>query len=339
VDFKGRDTVWWFDVHKRFIFAEEERPGAAWLARFIAGREEARRWYFGEGRGAAATAVECRTALGAHMPELLLEYDRVCALVGDDVTAHQILSHYRPPPMSIGCSQAIWLGTGGPALVRNYDYSLDIVSDRFELTSWFGRNVIAKAQRPWGGCLDGMNEDGLAVSCAFGGSPAIGRGFSIIIMMRYVLEICNRVSDAVKLLRQIPVAQSQNVMLLDRSGNYATVFLGPDRAPVTVTDRICTNHQERVIWPEHAAISGTVERRDALSDALAEPSQTLEGLVKHFLAQPLYCRRRASPTVYTAVYRPNEGRVDYIWPGTSWSQSFDQFATGQYTHAFGDLIQ
>src|SRR5436190_8677295 len=146
---------------KRFVFAREDRPGEAWLARFAAGRDEAERWYLGEGRTGAPAAAECRAALHEHMPELMPHYDRVCALVGDDTRAHQILSHYRPPPIIFGCSQTVWLGDGGPALVRNYDFSLDIVSDRFEATSWAGRKVIAKAQRPWGGCLDGMNKDGL----------------------------------------------------------------------------------------------------------------------------------------------------------------------------------
>jgi predicted choloylglycine hydrolase len=324
-------------MHKHFIFAREERPGAAWLGRFKAGREEAHRWYFGQGRGSAPTTAECRAALDAFMPELAPEYDRACALVGEDATAHQILSHFRPSPMPAGCSQAIWLGTGGPALVRNYDYPLDVVSGRFEMTSWFGRKVIATAQRPWGGCLDGMNEDGLAVSCAFGGSPAIGPGFSIILMIRYILETCTGVDDAVKALSRIPVAQSQNVMVLDRSGAYATLYIGPDRAPAAATDRVCTNHQERVVWPDHAVRSSTVERRDALSDALERPGQTLEGLVECFLAFPLYCRRRASPTVYTAVYRPRERRVDYMWPSTRWPQNFDHYRTGEYAHDFRDL--
>jgi predicted choloylglycine hydrolase len=34
--------------------------------------------------------------------------------------------------------------------------------------------VIAKAQRPWGGCLDGMNDDGLVASLTFGGSVRNG---------------------------------------------------------------------------------------------------------------------------------------------------------------------
>ena len=323
---------------KRFIFAKEERPDTAWLTRFLASRDEALRWYFGQGRAVTASARECRAALAVHMPELLSEYDRVCGLVGDDVTAHQILSHYRPPAMEMGCSQAIWLGSGGPALIRNYDYPMDIVSDRFELSAWYGRRLIAKAQRPWGGCLDGMNEDGLAVSCAFGGSPAIGQGFSIIILVRYVLETCTTISDAAETLSRIPIAQSQNVMLLDRTGAYATVYLGPDRTPATVKDYFCTNHQEEVVWPEHAIASGSVKRHEALRTVMALPSQTLEGLINSFLESPLYSRRTASPTIYTAVYRPSEARVDYLWPPhTCWSQSFDQYRAGEYTHDFDNL--
>jgi len=325
-------------MHKRFIFAREDRPDQAWLARFAAGREEAERWYLGEGRTAPPTASECRAAMCDYMPELLPHYDRVCALVGNDDRAHSILSHYRPPPVVSACSQAVWLGDGGPALIRNYDFSLDIVSDRFEATSWSGKTVIAKAQRPWGGCLDGMNEAGLAASSSFGGSPAKGRGFSIILLLRYVLETCAGVGEASAALGRIPIAQSHNVTLLDRSGAYATLFLGPDRVPAATADRISTNHQERVVWPEHGAMSRTVERREALARQLAEPGMTLERLVESFLAPPLHSRSIASPTVYTAVYRPAEGRVDYLWPGTCWRQGIDRFEPGEYTHDYGELI-
>jgi predicted choloylglycine hydrolase len=323
---------------KRFVFAREDRPGEAWLARFAAGRDEAERWYLGEGRTAPPTAAECRAALRDHMPELMPHYDRVCTLVGDDARAHQILSHYRPPPVIFGCSQAVWLGDGGPALVRNYDFALDIVSDRFEATSWSGRKVIAKAQRPWGGCLDGMNEDGLVVSNTFGGSAAKGRGFSIILMLRYVLETCRRVDEAITALSRIPIAQSHNVTLLDSSGAYATLFLGPDRVPAITADRVCTNHQEQVVWPEHGAMSRTVERHETLAHQLAEPGLTLDRLVESFLAPPLYSRWIGSPTVYTAVYRPAEGRADYLWPGKSWCQRIDRFESGDYTHDYGELI-
>jgi predicted choloylglycine hydrolase len=272
------------------------------------------------------------------MPELMSHYDRACALVGDDDLAHRILSHYRPPPAIGGCSQAVWLGEGGPALVRNYDFPLDAVSNRFESTSWSGRTVIAKAQRPWGGCLDGMNEDGLVASLTFGGSRAPGQGFSIILMLRYVLETCRRVDEAVAALSRIPVAMSQNVTVLDPSGDYATVFLGPDRTPGVSRVRVCTNHQETVAWPEWTSVNLSVERQRALLVALDDPTMTLSDLTARFLEPPLYCRRAAFPTVYTAVYRPAERTVDYIWPGRTWRQSFERFDQGDYTHDYGALV-
>jgi predicted choloylglycine hydrolase len=330
---------------KRFTFSREDRPEAAWLARFVAGREAARRWYLGEtrieptgkSRGAPPTAAQCRAAVSQHMPELLPHYDRVCALVGPDELGHCVLSHYRPPPEIAGCSLAIWLGDGGPALIRQQDYPLDLVSERFEMTHWSERRLICKAQRPWDGCHDGMNDHGLAVSSTFGGSQAQGRGFSIILMLRYVLETCSRVDEAVRALCRIPVAMSHNVVVLDRSGAHALLYLGPDRAPAVLQARATTNHQETIVWPELAARSATIERLQALEAALDDPAMTLMDLTNRFFAPPLYSRRAASPTVYTAVFRPAEDRVDYFWPGKSWRQYFDRFKEGEYTHDYGEL--
>jgi predicted choloylglycine hydrolase len=50
-------------------------------------------------------------------------------------------------------------------------------------------------------------------------------------MLRYVLETSTRVDEAIAALSRIPIAQSHNVTLLDRSGSFATAFLGPDRTP------------------------------------------------------------------------------------------------------------
>ncbi|MEQ9331719.1 C45 family autoproteolytic acyltransferase/hydolase [Thalassobaculum sp.] len=342
-------------MHKRFTFVQEDRPAEEWLARFVAGREAARRWYLGDrqaarpagdalnwhhggGRGEPPTAAECRAALARHMPELLKGYDRACAMVGDDPLDHCILSHYRPVPEVAGCTVAVWLGEGGPALARNYDFPLATVSDRFELTDWSGRRrVIGKAQRPWGGLHDGMNDDGLAVAMTFGGSPAQGLGFAVILIVRYLLETCGSVGEAIEALVRIPIALSHNVMLLDRHGDHATVYLGPDRAPAVTRDRVTTNHQETVVWPELAARSLTVERLRVVQAALADPATTLSTLVGRFLERPVYSRAARSPTAYTAVYRPAEARVDFIWPGTIRDQRFERFDEGEYDHDFGDL--
>lgn len=325
-------------MFKRFISAREDEPGDAWKARFDAGRDEAVRWYLGSGRGPPPSPAECRAALRWHMPELVSHYDQACALAGDDSLARCILSHYRPPPVVHGCSQAIWLGDGGPALVRNYDFPLNVVSDRFELTAWSGHRVIAKSQRPWGGCLDGMNEDGLVASITDGGSGAQGPGFSVILLMRYVLETCFKVDQAIAALSRIPIALSQNVTLLDRTGQYATVFLGPDREPAVSRIPACTNHQDVTTNFSSDILTRSLERQRSILAALEDPTMTLQRLTEKFFEPPIYSRRKVSPTVYTAVYWPAEGRVDYLWPGRRWSQSFDRFVAEEYTHDYGELL-
>lgn len=320
-------------MQKHFVAAREEKPGEDWLIRFIAGRDAAASWYLGQGLEEPPTAAECRSALLQHMPELIVLYDEACALVGDDDLAHRILSHYRPPPLNSGCTQAVWLDQDGPALVRNYDYPLELVTDRIESSAWFGREVIAKAQRPWGGCTDGMNEHGLVASLTFGGGDVQGQGFSIILMLRYVLETCQRVDEAMKALSRIPIAVSQNVTLLDRSGDYATLFLGPNREPAISRIKVCTNHQETL-----GIVADSIERQDVVLAALADPAMSLNALSQLFLQPPLYSRRAISTTAYTAVYRPVEGRVDYIWPGKIWPQFMGQFTPGEYVHDYGELL-
>lgn len=318
-------------MRKTFVARREDRPGDIWLAAFAAGRAEAERWYRDGRRGEPPCANACRAALGQHMPELLPHYDRACALLGDDEAAHRIVSHWRPPAAPHGCTHALWLGEGGPALVRNYDYPLDMVSSGILSSRWMGREVVGKAQRPWGGVTDGLNADGLAVSIALGGSAAVGEGFAIILVARYLLETCRDVREATAALIRIPVAASHNVVLLDRSGDHATVYLGPKREPAVVRTLACANQQER---PGSAS---SVRRLAAAQDALDEPGMALPRLVERFLQPPLHSRRAAFPTVYTAVYRPAEGRADYVWPGKMWSQAIGAFTPGEYVHDYGEL--
>jgi predicted choloylglycine hydrolase len=156
-------------------------------------------------------------------------------------------------------------------------------------------------------------------------------------MLRYVLETCSRVDQAIAALSRIPVALSQNVTLLDRSGAYATMFLGPDRAPSVSKLRACTNHQEIPACPASSAVADSIRRQQVLLDALDDPAMTLPDLIAQFLEPPLYSRRSRFTTAYTAVYRPAEGQVDYIWPGKIWRQRIGGFSAGEYTHDYGEL--
>jgi predicted choloylglycine hydrolase len=320
-------------VRKTFSALSEPVPGAGWQADFRAAWPNMRAWYLSEGLEARPTVETVRAALDQHMPELLAVWQRLCGLAGDDPVAHRFLGLYGRPRVIGRCSQAVWLGAGGPALLRNYDFEPERMMGRIDATRWFSRPVIAMGEAAWG-CLDGMNGDGLVASLTFGGGRAYALGFSISLMMRYVLETCRTVAEAATALGRIPIAQSQNVTLLDASGAHAVVYLGPDRMPAVTSALICTNHQESVTWPEIAARSGTVERHAALSEALSA-STDIDALAAALLAPPLYVRGPGVFTAYTAIYRPTQGAVDYLWPGKRWHQRFDAFVPGRYEHDYG----
>jgi predicted choloylglycine hydrolase len=319
-------------MRKTFSALSEPVPGAGWQADFLVAWPNIRAWYLSEGLEARPTVEAVRAALGCHMPELLAIWRHLCDLAGDDPLAHSFLGLYGRPRVIGRCSQAVWLGAGGPALLRNYDFEPERMMGRIDATRWFGRPVIAMGEAAWG-CLDGMNSDGLVASLTFGGGRTYVLGFSIALMLRYVLETCRTVAEAVAALGRIPIAQSQNVTLLDASGAHAVVHLGPDRAPAVTSARVCTNHQETVTWPEMAARNRTVERHAALSEALTA-SAHIDSLAAALLAPPLYVRGPGVLTAYTAIYRPIHGTVDYLWPGKRWRQSFDAFVPGRYEHDY-----
>lgn len=178
------------------------------------------------------------------------------------------------------------------------------------------------------GLLDGMNDAGLAVSLTFGGRFVHGPGFAILIVLRYLLETCNTVDEAVGKLKSIPIAIPQNVTLVDPD-QALTVFVGPDILLTEAPDACAANHQHMPVPDEQEQSSRTQERLRALRTAGTD--------VADMLKSPLYqfAYDDHLGTVYTAHYRPSQGHVTYYWPGESWEQSFENFAPGSRTVTIG----
>ena len=146
-----------------------------------------------------------------------------------------------------------------------------------------------------------MNADGLGVALAFGGRKVSGVGFGIPLIVRYVLETCSTTAEAVKALLRIPSHMCYNVIVLDRSGHYAVVYLNPDRPAKVVERPICTNHQEQVEWDEYAAFTQTLQRSDYLEELLHDDNVDRAQLLKLFLKPALYQQqyRHGFGTLYT----------------------------------------
>ena len=259
------------------------------------------------------------------MPEIIDIFDELCALAGGGDREARFLSFYTPPAYLSACSQAVWPGDE-PLLVRNYDYSPKAFDALVLKTRW-KRGVIGTSDGLFG-LVDGMNDAGLAVSLTFGGRREVGSGFGVPLILRYILETCDDVHAATKVISRVPCHMSYNVTLLDRHRRFATVYLAPDREAQVTHAAVATNHQERVEWSSHARFTATVERERFLLNKITLHPETKEKFVGAFLRPPLYSTAfsHGFGTLYTAAYRPAAGVLDVHWPGAKWTKSFADFA-------------
>jgi predicted choloylglycine hydrolase len=306
---------------------EEDEPGQRIGEHIGASWPAFRRWWR-DGAHTRTSEAEARARLREHMPELIPAWQRLAEMLGGDQDARAALALWNPPPFLTGCSQAAVLA-GGPALVRNYDWDYRLFDGVVASTAYTGRRVLGMLDCLWG-LLDGVNDAGLAVSLTFGGRPQVGQGFGIPLVIRYVLEVCGTVDEAVGVLCRIPVHMSYNVTTLDRDGRRATVYLAPDR-PARVTDRaVTTNHQGEVEWAPYAAAIRSVERAERLEELLADGAD-VPAVVAACLRSPLYATRfhEGFGTLYTAEYRPADGVVRYHWPDHTWEHALGRVQPGQ----------
>lgn len=312
-----------------FRSIHEDQPGAKIAGLFRDFWPAYRRWWSSEGLAARPTYLECRRALGRHMPELLELYDELAELAGGGDSQARFLSFYCPPRYLSGCSQAIWQGDE-PLLVRNYDYSPRAFDATVLRTGWLGRGVIGMTDGIWG-LLDGTNDAGLAVSLTFGGRREVGEGFGVPLILRYVLQTCETAAEATAALTRIPCHMSYNVTVLDAGRQFSTVYLAPDREAVVTHAPVATNHQERVEWSSHARFTATVERERFLLQRLTLHPEEQDRFIDAFLKPPLYSTAFSSGfgTLYTAAYRPRRGRLDLLWPDSAWRFGFSDFAEGE----------
>jgi predicted choloylglycine hydrolase len=305
----------------------EDAPGPKWQALFHRHWPRYRQWFLHEGERPRASYGESARMVGEHMPELAATYGHLCQLAGGGDLEARMLSMWRPPSYLSGCSQGVWV-RGEPALVRNYDYSPDRIEGTILSTWWDGRRVIGMSDCLWG-LLDGVNDTGLAVSLAFGGRRVVGRGFGVPLVVRYLLQVCSTVAEARAVLSRLPYHLAHTLTLVDGAGDVVTAHLSPDRGVAFREVGVATNHQDSVEWHEHARATRSLERERAIATALERATDAQE-FASAFLERPLYSAAYESGmgTLYTAVYRPNRGSVEYRWLGQAWEHSFDHFDEG-----------
>lgn len=254
-------------------------------------------------------AQEIGRVLERYMPELLPDFESLLSVAPDRPNKAQIIAMYNLPPFFSGCSNSISHRLGYPTLIRNYDFGINRFSGVFRYEPLpDGGWIIGSAEGGWG-YLDGLNHQGLAVAITFGGSYMVGEGFSVPLIVRYLLTTSATVPEAVERLMAVPHQLAQNFSLLDREGRYAVVYASPQGVTVDHGLICCTNHQGEPDPTAHVE-HRTVERFDHLYAMAGNVAP------EHFLQEPLYNREFSNQygTLYTVEIDPVSGKVHYYWP-------------------------
>jgi predicted choloylglycine hydrolase len=217
-------------------------------------------------------------------------------------------------------------------LVRNYDLAPDLNEGLLLRSEWTGSPVMGMVEFLWG-VSDGVNARGLALALAYGGRPEVAQGFGVTTILRYVLETCGTVAEALAVLGRIPSHMAYNIVLADRYGATASIELHAGGGLTPRRRAVATNHQRDA--DGEAVDAGSKARRHHLERLVA--SGIVPGaLGQAFLAAPLYQRDHASgfATLFTAVYDPCTSALTLCWPQENWEQSLATFTEGRRTIAY-----
>jgi len=306
-------------MEKLFRAVDEPVPDAFIRQSVEEGRAFVADWYAKAER--IPDPEECRRRVGTHMPEMLGLFDTLAEFAGDDPTMIAALAGIDPPPLiPAGCTVRAFTRPR-PTMLRNFDFHPDATSAVILRTGWSGRGVLGMSE--WvSGLLDGVNDAGVAAALTFGGRHVYGSGFSIVQIIRYLLQVASDVDEAAEVLRRVPCAWAQNVLVQDRSGKSIRVELAPDRAPLVVEGNAVANHQADVEPRPDSA------RRFGTACALADDAEAARAVfVEGALRKEDFDDWLG--TLYTAEYVPGDGSVTFHWRDGSWDQSLAQFDPGE----------
>lgn len=321
-----------------FDAVAEPMPGPKWTARWNRSWPAYEAWFIARNGDQGPPRKECRKALKRYMPELVVTYDRLVVLAGGSDRAARFLSTWCPPTYLGGCSLAAVANKKDVRLVRNYDLSPELNEGLLLRTEWSGRAVMGMVEFLWG-LSDGINNAGLSVALAYGGRSESGEGFGITTIVRYLLETCDTVDEALSALKRVPSHMAYNLVLADASGQTASVELAPGGGVTVMPTAIATNHQSGKTLADRPAFTRTFERRAHLEQLRRKPRK----LNRQFLKAPLLQNRYAQGfgTLFTAEYDPRQLTLGLTIKGDRWKQAIHEFTEGQRTvdYSQGDVSE
>lgn len=318
-----------------FDAVSEATPGPKWLARWRRSWPSYQAWFVANGGDTGPGRKDCERALEQYMPELVPVHAQLVKLTGNSDRAARFLSTWCPPSYLSGCSLACAVSHDDIRLVRNYDLSPELNEGLLLRSEWCGRPVMGMIEFLWG-LSDGINAAGLSVVLAYGGRQETGEGFGITTILRYVLETCETVSDALRVLQRVPSHMPYNIIVADASGAAASVEIFAGGGAKVQPRLVATNHQHDGTAPDRKDFTRTYERAEHLHATLPRIAAPAD-LAREFQAAPLKQDRYAEGfgTLFTAEFEPLRSAMTLYWEGDEWRQSLDAFEEGRKEIVYG----
>ncbi|OUQ35309.1 C45 family peptidase [Faecalibacterium sp. An122] len=171
-------------------------------------------------------ALSCLPIYKKYYPEIIEEIQGLADGQRCDVRVLQavLFSMYAMPPtcncscFAFAAGEEILLGRNSDFLTEIEKLNLNVIYRLTDGAYSFNGNTTAFVE-----VEDGVNEYGLAVGLTSVYPLERKPGFNAGLLLRYLLEKCKTVSEAVSCLHQLPVASAQTLILADMSGKLALV--------------------------------------------------------------------------------------------------------------------
>lgn len=169
-------------------------------------------------------AAACRPVYARYYPELLEELRGLADGQGCDERELQavLFSMYAIPP-ACACSCLAVVGGGEALFGRNSDFLVELedyntnVSCRFADAGYaYTGSTTAFLELE-----DGVNQRGLAVGLTSVPGVRIRPGFQVGLLLRWLLEKCGTVEEALEAIRTLPLGSAFTLTLADASGDAA----------------------------------------------------------------------------------------------------------------------
>lgn len=184
-----------------------------------------------------AFAVKCEKLVESHCPELLEELEGIADGGGFDY--EHLVSSELAGGLKPNCTLLAISGkhtrNGFPLFARTMDWFQEALKfTAIFVTRPAGRLANLGFSDTFLGRLGGINEAGLAIgdsnTCDWNLQPGIINGIAI----RWVLDTCRTVDEAVSFLQKIPYIMGNNYLIADKEDNFALVEAHHARTVVTI---------------------------------------------------------------------------------------------------------